>query len=148
MIPPGGEGMSKKDTMALLKTVPLFEGLSRRELDQLLSVSKEIDFDEGHAIVEEGATGVGFHLILEGEAHVLVGGRKRATLRSGDHFGEMSLIDGGPRSATVKTATPVHTLALTSWAFLPLLDKSPSIARKLLVEMSRRLRSVERSLTH
>jgi CRP/FNR family transcriptional regulator, cyclic AMP receptor protein len=140
--------MAKKDTLALLKTVPLFEGLSRRELNQLLSVSKQIEFDEGHAIVEEGATGVGFHLILEGEAHVLVGGRKRATLRSGDYFGEMSLIDGGPRSATVKTATPVRTLALTSWAFLPLLDKAPSIARKLLVEMSRRLRALERSLTH
>lgn len=140
--------MGKKDTLLLLKTVPLFEGLSKRELDKLISVSKEVDFEEGHAIVEEGATGVGFHLILEGEAHVLVGGRKRATLRSGNYFGEMSLIDGGPRSATVKTATPVRTLALTSWAFLPLLDKNPSIAKKLLVEMSRRLRALERSLTH
>jgi signal-transduction protein with cAMP-binding, CBS, and nucleotidyltransferase domain len=87
---------SKKDAVAMLKNVPLFEGLSRRELEQILKVAKEIEFDEGHAIVEEGATGVGFHLILEGEAHVLVGGRKRATLRAGDYFGEMSLIDGGP----------------------------------------------------
>jgi CRP-like cAMP-binding protein len=138
----------KRDTVALLKQVPLFEGLSRRELEQIMKVAKEIDFDEGHAIVEEGATGVGFHLMLEGEASVLVGGRKRATLRSGDYFGEMSLIDGGPRSATVKTVTPVRTMALTSWAFLPLLDKSPSIAKKMLQEMSRRMRNLERSLTH
>ena len=138
----------KRDTVALLKQVPLFEGLSRRELEQIMKVAKEIDFDEGHAIVEEGATGVGFHLMLEGEASVLVGGRKRATLRSGDYFGEMSLIDGGPRSATVKTVTPVRTIALTSWAFLPLLDDHPTMARKLLVEMSRRLRNVEKSLQH
>jgi CRP/FNR family transcriptional regulator, cyclic AMP receptor protein len=138
----------KKDAVAMLKQVPLFEGLSRRELEQILKVAKEIEFDEGHAIVEEGATGVGFHLMLEGEAHVLVGGRKRATLRAGDYFGEMSLIDGGPRSATVKTSTPVRTMALTSWAFLPLLDKSPSIAKKMLQEMSRRMRNLERSLTH
>jgi CRP/FNR family cyclic AMP-dependent transcriptional regulator len=140
--------MAKKDTLAMLKTVPLFEGLSRRELQQIMKVAKEIEFDEGHAIVEEGATGVGFHLILDGEAHVLVGRKRRATLRPGDYFGEMSLIDGGPRSATVKTAKPTRTLALTSWAFLPLLDRSPSIARKLLLEMSKRLRNLERSLTH
>jgi CRP/FNR family cyclic AMP-dependent transcriptional regulator len=140
--------MAKKDTLALLGNVPLFEGLSKRELSSILSVAKEIHFDEGHDIVEEGATGVGFHLILEGEAHVLIGGRKRATLRAGDYFGEMSLIDGGPRSATVRTSTPVRTLALTSWAFMPLLDKNPSIARKLLQEMSKRLRAIERVLTH
>jgi CRP/FNR family cyclic AMP-dependent transcriptional regulator len=140
--------VAKKDTLALLKQVSLFEGLSRRELEQIMKVAKVIEFDENHAIVEEGATGVGFHLILEGEAHVLVGGRKRATLRAGDYFGEMSLIDGGPRSATVKTTTPVRTLALTSWAFLPLLDKAPSIAKKMLQEMSRRMRNLERSLTH
>jgi CRP/FNR family cyclic AMP-dependent transcriptional regulator len=140
--------MAKKDTLALLSSVPLFEGLSKRELESLLSVAKQIEFDEGHDIVAEGATGVGFHLLLEGEAHVLIGGRKRATLRSGDYFGEMSLIDGGPRSATVRTSTPVRTLALTSWAFLPLLDKNPSIAKKMLTEMSKRLRAIERSLTH
>ena len=139
---------TKKDTLALLKSVPLFEGLSKRELESIRSVAKEIHFDEGHDIVEEGATGVGFHLLLEGEAHVLIGGRKRATLRPGDYFGEMSLLDGGPRSATVRTSTPVRTLALTSWAFLPLLEKSPKIAKKLLVEMSKRLRAIERSLTH
>jgi CRP-like cAMP-binding protein len=98
--------------------------------------------------VEEGATGVGFHLIVEGEAEVLVGGMPRTTLRAGDYFGEMSLLDGGPRSATVRTVTPLRTLALTSWAFMPILDKNPSIARKLLQEMSKRLRTVEDSIRH
>jgi CRP/FNR family cyclic AMP-dependent transcriptional regulator len=140
--------MAKKDTLAMLSSVPLFEGLSKRELNAIVSVAKEIEFEEGHAVVEEGATGVGFHLVLEGEVAVLVGGRKRATLGAGKYFGEMSLLDGGPRSATVMTTTPVRTLAITSWAFLPLIDKSPSIAKKLLQEMSKRLRNLERSLTH
>jgi CRP/FNR family cyclic AMP-dependent transcriptional regulator len=139
---------SKKDMLALLGKVPLFEGLSRRELESILAAGKQIVHGEGHDIVEEGATGVGFHLILEGEADVLVGGVPRAKLRAGSYFGEMSLLDGGPRSATVRTVTPVRTLALTSWAFMPLLDKSPSIARKLLLEMSKRLRKVEDSLRH
>lgn len=137
---------SKKDLLAMLGSVPLFEGLSRRELSSILEAAKEIRFRDGREIVEEGSTGVGFHLIIEGEADVLVGGVKRATLRAGDYFGEMSLLDGGPRSATVRAVTPVSTLALTSWIFMPLLNKNPSIARKLLLEMTRRLRALDSSL--
>jgi CRP/FNR family transcriptional regulator, cyclic AMP receptor protein len=140
--------MSKKDVLAMLSGVRLFEGLSKRELEAIHQASKTTEFPPGKPIVEEGATGLGFHLILEGEAVVTVGGRKRATLRAGDYFGEMSLIDGGPRSATVRAETPVRTLGLTSWAFLPLLDDHPSIARKLLTEMSKRLRGLEKSLQH
>jgi CRP/FNR family transcriptional regulator, cyclic AMP receptor protein len=140
--------MSKKDILAMLRQVPLFEGFSKRELDAVFSSAKITEFSPGKPVVEEGATGVGFHLILEGEAAVTVGGRKRAVLRSGDYFGEMSLIDGGPRSATVRAETPVRTLGLTSWAFLPLIDDHPSMARKMLVEVSRRLRGVEKSLQH
>jgi CRP/FNR family cyclic AMP-dependent transcriptional regulator len=140
--------MSKKDILAMLRQVPLFEGFSKRELEAVFSSAKITEFSPGKPVVEEGATGVGFHLILEGEAAVTVGGRKRAVLRSGDYFGEMSLIDGGPRSATVRADTPVRTLGLTSWAFLPLIDDHPSMARKMLVEISRRLRGVEKSLQH
>jgi CRP/FNR family cyclic AMP-dependent transcriptional regulator len=140
--------VSKKEVLSMLASVPLFEGLSRRELTTVYEAGKEVTFDEGKPIVEEGATGAGFHLILEGEAAVLVGGRKRASLGPGDYFGEMALLDGGPRSATVKAMTPVHTLTLASWAFVPLVDKNPPIARKLLVELSRRLRNLERSLQH
>jgi CRP-like cAMP-binding protein len=140
--------MPKKDILAMLGQVRLFEGLSKRELEAIYQAGKVTEFPAGKAVVEEGATGLGFHLILEGEAAVTVGGRKRATLRAGNYFGEMSLIDGGPRSATVRAETPVRTLGITSWAFLPLLDDYPSIARKLLVETSRRLRNLEKSLQH
>ena len=138
--------MAKQQTIDLLKTVPLFEGLSKRELDLVYRTGKEVSFDAGHDIVEEGATGIGFHLILQGDVDVLVHGKARAKLSRGDYFGEMSLLDGGPRSATCRTASEVHTLALTPWAFLSLIERSPSIAKKLLVELSKRLRKLEQSL--
>jgi len=130
----------------MLGSVPLFEGMSKRELDSVYGAGKQVEFDPGHDIVEEGATGIGFHLILEGDVDVLVRGRKRATLGRGDYFGEMSLLDGGPRSATCRTRTDVTTLSLTPWAFLSLVERTPSIAKKLLVELSKRLRSLEKSL--
>lgn len=139
---------SKDDMVKLLAGVPLFEGLSKRELEAVVGAGKEVDVREGKQIVEEGQTGLGFHLILEGTVRVMVGGEDRAQLGQGEYFGEMSLIDGGPRSATVVAETPVRTLSLASWAFLPILDDHPSISRKLLVELSRRLRSVEQSIRH
>jgi CRP/FNR family transcriptional regulator, cyclic AMP receptor protein len=140
--------MANKDVLEMLGSVRLFEDLSKRELRTIREVAKQVEFDDGDDVVEEGASGVGFHLILEGRADVLVGDSKQTTLGPGDYFGEMSLIDKGPRSATVRASGPVRTLSLTSWAFLPLLDEHPSIAKKMLIEMSRRLRNVEQSLRH
>jgi CRP/FNR family cyclic AMP-dependent transcriptional regulator len=128
--------------------VPLFEGLSKRELAAVERLGTEVSFDAGQPVVREGERAVAFHLILSGRARVTVGGRSRATLGPGDFFGELSLIDRGPRTATVVATTPLRTFTLASWDFLPLLERSPSIARKLLIEMCRRLRRVDRSLTH
>lgn len=136
-----------KDALEMLGSVSLFEGFSRKELKAVLDAGKEVSHQEGHEVVTQGGSGAGFHLILEGEAAVLVSGRKRATLGPGEYFGEMSLIDEGPRSATVRATTPLRTLSLASWNFSTLLEKHPSMALKMLVEMSRRLRRVERSLT-
>lgn len=137
-----------KDAETMLKSVPIFEGLTKKELQTVMSSAKEIDYAPGREIVKEGATGVGFHLILEGQANVIVGDHAQAKLGPGDYFGEMSLIDGGPRSATVRADSAVRTLSLASWEFTPLLDSNPSIARKMLIELSRRLRAVESTHTH
>ena len=134
----------RKKPIDLLGSVPLFEGLSRKELAQIEKLGKEVSFDPGRTIVQEGENGVGFHLILEGKAKVTVGRRTRMSLGPGDWFGELSLIDQGPRTATVTADTPVHTFSLVSWDFLSLVDKNPKIARKVMVEMAHRLRA-ERS---
>lgn len=135
------------DAVAMLGSVSLFEELTEKELRAVLETGKEVAHDEGHEVVRQGDSGAGFHLILEGEASVLVGGKERATLGPGDYFGEMSLLDEGPRSATVRATSPLRTFSLTSWKFSPMLERHPSIALKMLVEMSRRLRRLEDSLT-
>lgn len=139
---------SKKSPVQMLGSVGLFEGLSKKELSQISKAARQVEFEAGSAIVKEGEEGVGFHLILSGRAKVTVRGRARKTLGAGKFFGELSLLDRGPRTATVIAETTVRTLSLVSWEFLPLIDKSPSIARKLLVEMCRRLRESEEADTH
>jgi CRP/FNR family cyclic AMP-dependent transcriptional regulator len=135
-----------RDPLDLLAKVGLFDGLARKELQTVYRSAKAVHFPAGRTIVMEGATGVGFHMITSGKAKVTVKGRTRATLGPGDYFGEMSLIDRGPRSATVVATTEVDTLSLASWSFLTILDKNPTISRKLLIELSRRLRSLEKSV--
>lgn len=132
----------------ILKGVPLFDCLTARERASVIAAGKEVRYPAGKAIVEEGAAGMGFHLILEGEAKVSVKGRTRAKIGPGAYFGEISLLDRGPRTATVTAETPVTTLSLVSWNFLPLIDEHPSIAKKLLVELCARLRTLENSITH
>jgi CRP-like cAMP-binding protein len=136
-----------RDPVVLLAKVSLFDGLSRKELQTIQRSAKEVNFPAGRTIVSEGATGIGFHMIVTGKAKVTLKGRTRATLGAGDYFGEMSLIDRGPRSATVTAATDVQTLSLASWSFLSILDKNPTISRKLLTELCRRLRIAEKA-TH
>jgi CRP/FNR family transcriptional regulator, cyclic AMP receptor protein len=141
--------MAQKTPVQMLAGVGLFEGLSSKELAQISKTGRRVEFPSGSVIVKEGEEGVGFHLILTGRAKVVVKGRSRATLGPGKFFGELSLIDRGPRTATVTAETNVTTLSLVSWEFLPLVEKSPSIARKLLLEMCRRLREADaKSHTH
>lgn len=126
-----------------LREVAIFRGLDEKELHRIVEVGKEVRFATGKVVAEQDGGAAGFHLILDGEVSVDVSGRERARLGPGQYFGEMSLIDGKPRSATVKAEVPTTTFALTSWQFLPLLDEYPSISRALLVELSGRLRRVE-----
>lgn len=135
--------MSEPALIDRLREVAIFRGLDEKELHRIVEVGKEVRFAPGKVVAEQDGGAAGFHLILDGEVSVDVSGRERARLGPGQYFGEMSLIDGKPRSATVKAEAPTTTFALTSWQFLPLLDEYPSISRALLVELSGRLRRVE-----
>ena len=135
--------MAEAPLIDKLREVPIFRGLDEKELHRIAAAGKEVNFDAGKVVAEQDGGAAGFHLILDGEVSVDVNGVERARLRKGQYFGEMSLIDGKPRSATVKAEVPTTTFALTSWQFLPLLAEYPSISRALLVELSGRLRRVE-----
>ncbi|MCA1727432.1 MAG: cyclic nucleotide-binding domain-containing protein [Actinobacteria bacterium] len=136
--------MAREDPLAI---VPLFSALSRRELKRVAQVAKEVSFDAGDVIAEAGEEGLAFYVITSGEADVRRGNTKVAALIPGDFFGEISLLDGGPRTATVVAATPLKCLSILRWDFRKLLEKDPSLVPKILKELSRRLRQIERSVT-
>ena len=129
----------------LIRNVPLFEGLGRKELDKLARSFKESTFGTGDVVAREGEAGVGFFVIADGEARVTVRGEERARLRAGDYFGEIALIDRGTRTATVTAATPLRCYGITSWEFRPLVEGNVDIAWRLLETLARRLRAEARS---
>lgn len=128
-----------------LRRVPLLAGLSRRDAETLLALGKEEEYRPGDVIVKVGDLACDFYLILHGQAKVTVPGRRTARLGPGEYFGEMSVLDGGPRSAAIVAETKVATLRIARRDFLTLLDTHGPIGRKLLVELSKRVRAAERS---
>jgi CRP/FNR family cyclic AMP-dependent transcriptional regulator len=124
--------MDRREIATLLSTVPVFSNMAPAELDSIAGRMKEVHFEPGRAIATQGDTGVGFHLIIDGEAEVSGEGVPVHRIQRGGYFGEIGLIDGGPRSATVTAATELTTLALVSWDFQPLLA-NPKFAKALLL---------------
>ena len=137
----------KKELTAQLRSVPLFAELSDKQLKAVLAAGKTVEFPEGKEVTREGEAGVGLHLILAGAADVSVGETTRDPLGPGDYFGEITLIDGKPRSATVTATAPMSTFSIASWSFWQLLDANPEMTKVLLVELCRRLRSTEAAAT-
>lgn len=133
------------DRTEWLRAVPLFKGLSDRELTAVVRVAKEVEHDDGHQIVAEGEFGIGFHLILSGEARVSQRGKELSVLKPGQYFGEIALLDGQGRSATVTAVGPVRTLTIVVWGLEPILREHPTMAIALLKELCSRLRGVEAS---
>lgn len=135
--------MADTEMLERLRSVPLFQGLSDKELRDVLSRSREVIHDAGGELAEEGKGGVGFHLILDGTVTVKQHGEVKGTLGPGDYFGEISLLDGKPRSATIVPDGTVRTLSLPAWNFAPLLEAHPKMAHALLLGLCRHLRAAE-----
>lgn len=139
--------MESQGAIEQIRAIPLFKEFGEKDLQRVAAITKEVEFPSGREIAKQGESGIGFHMIVEGEVSVSVDGTTHASLGPGSYFGEMSLLDGGPRSATVTASSDLKTLSLTSWDFTALLDQYPDLGRKLLVELCRRLRAVERSVS-
>jgi len=126
----------------VLKRVPLFAHLDRRELQQVARLFKERRFPRGETVMKEGLGGAAFFVIESGEAAVSVGGTERARLEAGDYFGEIALFDEGARTATVTAATDLACYGLTLWEFGPLVRENGEIGWKLLQALAARYRDV------
>jgi CRP/FNR family cyclic AMP-dependent transcriptional regulator len=132
--------MLRKNTkVELIKGVPLFAGLSKRELEEVAGLADELAIPEGTKLTHEGAAGHEFLVLAEGTAEVRRGGRKINTLGSGDFLGEIALITGVPRTATVTTTGPARLLVITARDFKSLLRRTPSIQIKILEALASRL---------
>ncbi len=127
-----------------LAEVELFQDLSPVAMNELVHRGTKLKVGAGRKLVEQGSTDAGLQLILEGTATVSVNGVEVGSLAPGDYFGEISLIDAAPRSATVVAGPEgIQTFAISSVAFSDLLDDHPDIARSLLKALTARIRAIE-----
>jgi CRP/FNR family transcriptional regulator len=127
--------------LELLRNIDLFEEMSKKELARLAKSFRESRFSAGETIAAEGTRGVGFFVIGEGTVQYSVGGDDVGQGGPGDYFGEIALIDDGPRTATVKAGTDVTAYGLASWEFQPLVEENAALAWELLQGMAKRLRA-------
>jgi CRP/FNR family cyclic AMP-dependent transcriptional regulator len=131
----------------LLSSVPLFANLPKKTLDRLGRIVTERQFPAGTEIVKEGEVGAGFFLIKDGSVEVLAkDGTHLSTLKRGEYFGDMALLDGRPRSATVRALDATTCLVMSRWDFMAEVRHNPDIALELLEEMSQRVRAAEARL--
>jgi CRP-like cAMP-binding protein len=126
-----------------LKTVPLFSELSDKDRKSLSQSMHEKRFSDGQEVVTQGESGIGFFVILDGSARVSVGGQERRTLKPGDYFGELALLEGDSRSASITADGELRCAGMTAWHFRPFIRDHPDIAWALLRELARRLRQAE-----
>ena len=126
-----------------LASVPLFSACSKKDLQRIARASDEVGVKAGRVLVDQGRTGHEFFLVIDGQASVRRNDRKVATVGPGQFFGELSLLDRGPRSASVVADTDMTLLVLGQREFSAVLDDVPEMAHKLLAAMARRLREAD-----
>jgi CRP-like cAMP-binding protein len=124
-----------------LAGIPLFAGLHERQLEQVARFCTEVRVEAGRTLCREGEAGHEFFVLESGTAAVTVGGSQVATLGAGDFFGELALLDAGPRNATVTAESDVNVLVLTRQEFMTVLEEEPVVAVRMLPAIGARLRA-------
>jgi CRP-like cAMP-binding protein len=135
---------SKKNYLDSLRRVALFSSCSTKDLEKIAKAGDEVTLDAGSVIVDQGQTGREAFVIISGSATVKRNGKKVATLGAGSVVGELSLLDHGPRTATVVTDTECTMLVISQRQFLAVIDAIPAISHKLLATLAGRIRELDR----
>jgi CRP-like cAMP-binding protein len=133
---------TQRDWAEVLGALPLFSRLRKRQLRGLAKGAKVVDYSPGEVIVQKGERGDSFYLVLDGRARILGGSR---AFQPGDFFGEMALLDGGPRSATITAAGAVRLMQLPRSSFLRALEQDPQISLAIMQALAERVRGLERA---
>lgn len=136
---------SKKAYVDNLRNVPLFNGCTNKELDRIARSGDEVKMTAGTLLADQGQTGREAFVVLEGTVTVRRNGRKVATLGPGAIVGELSLLDHGPRTATVTCETDCSIFVISQRHFLAVVDDVPTIAHKLLASLAGRIRELDRA---
>ncbi len=124
-----------------LSQVPLFSHCSRRELEFIASEGDEVDMPAGSILTREGRPGDSFYVLLEGQAEVKIGGKRRSVLKAGDFFGEISMVDRGPTTATVVTMGDARLFVMSHAQFRDAIKGNDALMVKVLRAMGERLRA-------
>jgi CRP/FNR family cyclic AMP-dependent transcriptional regulator len=135
---------SKKTYLEHLKNVPLFSACSQRDLEKIAKAGDEVSMQAGTLIVDQGQTGREAFVVLEGTVVVKRNNKKVATLGVGTVVGELSLLDHGPRTATVSCETDCKLLLLSQRHFLAVVDEVPALSHKLMASLAGRIRDLDR----
>jgi CRP-like cAMP-binding protein len=135
--------LTRKHSYDKLADIPFFSGWTKEELAHIDRVAEWVTYKPLEQLIKQGTTGYEFIVILEGDVDVIIDGHVVASLGAGDHVGEMALLDGAPRNASVIATTAVRALLVGSREFRALVDQVPSLDRKLLISLTKRLRQAE-----
>jgi CRP-like cAMP-binding protein len=142
------DSQTKSSPTEFLAKVPLFKGCSKDELKLLDRATTRADYPAGHVLCKEGAIGRELIILLDGQAVVERDGTQITVLGPGDFIGEMSLLDGGPRSASVTSLSAISTLILLPHEFWQVIDEVPPLAHRLLSTLASRLRAADDAAYH
>jgi CRP-like cAMP-binding protein len=135
--------MARNSYLDQLSKVRLFSSMSKRDLQRIAKASDEIDVPAGKVLVEQGTRGREAFVVIRGTATVRRNGRKVASLGPGDHFGELALLDGGSRTATIVADTEMTVLVIGQREFTGVLDEVPGLAHKVMASMAATIRELD-----
>jgi CRP/FNR family transcriptional regulator, cyclic AMP receptor protein len=140
--------VARDEKLDLLHSIPLFDRLDRRHLERLGMLTDEVDVPAGRVLIRQGELGDDLMVIVSGTVTVERDGAKINTLKHGEFFGEIALIDRGPRTATVTADTPCRLLVISHRDFHALLDEFPEVAAQVLLTLAQRLRTLDPAALH
>jgi CRP/FNR family cyclic AMP-dependent transcriptional regulator len=140
--------MARDEKLELLRTVPLFAGLSNRELQRIGELADEVDLPSGRVLMRQGESGSEMLIVIDGSARIERDGAVIAESGAGDVLGEIALLDGGPRTATVTLTRDSRLLVLGRREFQAAMDELPDLRLRVLEAVARRLRTLDASSIH